>query len=117
MLIIVGNQQIHSNIKSCANTTRLIIPHIYIFNHADYCAWDPTSAFTIHSMIMCSESLFLQVDTPSNWSCLCFMACSMVTSRLLYVFSAARFYKQNRFFCVCFVSYMQQRNPAETLKT
>ena len=92
--------------------------------------WNLTSAFTILSITTLMESVFTHFTTPSNQlaSHLCRNACSMVISRLLYVFSAARFWevkhncmdletvksKFNYRVYVCFVlthSHLSQRGP------
>jgi hypothetical protein len=51
-----------------------------------------TSARTILSMMVCNVSSNLHLCTPSNHSLRCSLAFLRDTSRLLYVFSAARFW-------------------------
>jgi len=55
-----------------------------------------TSALTIRSTIVSSISNLLHFMTPSKYCDLCISACVTLMSRLLYVFSAARFYKHTQ---------------------
>jgi hypothetical protein len=54
-----------------------------------------TSAFTILSITSNKVSAFVHLCTPSNHSFLCLFASFKLTSRLEYVFSAARFMTSN----------------------
>lgn len=54
-----------------------------------------TSALTIFSIIVNNVSSNLQLWTPSNHSLRCSFASRNETSKLLYVFSAAKFWKNN----------------------
>lgn len=60
----------------------------------------PTSARTILSIIVNNVSSNLQLWTPSNHSLRCSFASRSETSRLLYVFSAAKFWKGNIYLIV-----------------
>ena len=71
---------------------KLITPQTLLSSSTTTSLW--TSALTMVSITENKESNFLQVCTPSNHSFRCSFACLRVTSRLLYVFSAARFCKQ-----------------------
>lgn len=76
---------------------KLITPQTLLSSSTTTSLW--TSALTMVSITENKESNFLQVCTPSNHSFRCSFACLRVTSRLLYVFSAARFCKQKREKC------------------